>query len=302
MRRFLKVLLMITLSSPCAGIAQVAPLIDRELFFGDPKISGSQISPDGRCRESVSPDARKNLDVLTADETSLILPEAAPADSAIRGAKLRPARISAGRQKFTTSFAMAGQKMVMNTVRSIITGHARGRKIWRVVDVTTGGMGAGTDTVDIDAATGATLHRQALQGPGVLLLDYTGDGVTGSMTMQGTAKPVDVKFSGEIVSDNAGIDVALCTLPLAEGYRATLNMFDSSIWKVRQMTVDVTGKEKITVPAGSFEAFVVDVKPADGGSGSLKYWITMGDLRIVRNDSEIPESMGGGIVTTEASK
>jgi len=30
------------------GFAQQPPLIDRELFFGDPEISGAQISPDGK--------------------------------------------------------------------------------------------------------------------------------------------------------------------------------------------------------------------------------------------------------------
>jgi hypothetical protein len=79
-------------------------------------------------------------------------------------------------------------------------------------------------------------------------------------------------------------------------------MFDSSIWKVRPMTLAVTGREKVTTEAGSFDAFVVDVKPSDGGSGNLKYWITATSPRIVRNDSEIPESMGGGIITTELAK
>jgi hypothetical protein len=192
--------------------------------------------------------------------------------------------------------------MVMTTTRSITAASANGKKFWRVVDVTTGGMGAGTDTVDIDAQTGCTLHRAALQGPGMLLLRFSPEGVSGTMTMQGKVIPVDVKFSGGIVSDNAGIDVALCTLPLAEGYRSTLNMFDSSNWKVRPMTVAVSAREKISTGAGSFDAFVVDVKPADGGSGALKYWITASAPRIVRNDAEIPESMGGGIVTTELAK
>src|SRR5687768_2485956 len=41
----LSVLMLLTLAAP-AG-AQSPPLIDRELFFGDPEISGAQISPDG---------------------------------------------------------------------------------------------------------------------------------------------------------------------------------------------------------------------------------------------------------------
>jgi hypothetical protein len=31
------------------------PLIDRELFFGDPEISGAQISPDGKYISFVKP-------------------------------------------------------------------------------------------------------------------------------------------------------------------------------------------------------------------------------------------------------
>src|SRR5918992_3245758 len=41
----LSVLLIVTLAVPVW--AQSPPLIDRELFFGDPEISGAQISPDG---------------------------------------------------------------------------------------------------------------------------------------------------------------------------------------------------------------------------------------------------------------
>ena len=256
----------------------------------------------GRYQESVTPEVKKKLDLLTVDVKSVKVPETAPAESAAPPAEFRPSKISAGRQKLTTSFTMMGQKMVMTTVRSVAAAQSRGKKIWRVVDVTSGGMGAGTDTVDIDASTACTLHRAALQGPGMMLLDFTPEGVTGSMNMPGKPTPIDVKFSGPLVSDNAGIDVAVCTLPLKEGYRATLNMFDSSIWKVRTMSLSVTGREKITTEAGSFDSFVVDVKPADGGSGNLKYWITVTTPRIVRNDSEIPASMGGGIVTTELAK
>jgi len=256
----------------------------------------------GRYQESVAPEVQKRLDVLTVDVKSLKAPDTAHAESPAPRAVLRPSRISASTQTYTTSFSMGGQKMVMTTTRSITAASANGKKFWRVVDVTTGGMGAGTDTVDIDAQTGCTLHRAALQGPGMLLLRFSPEGVSGTMTMQGKVIPVDVKFSGGIVSDNAGIDVAPCTLPLAEGYRSTLNMFDSSNWKVRPMTVAVSAREKISTGAGSFDAFVVDVKPADGGSGALKYWITASAPRIVRNDAEIPESMGGGIVTTELAK
>jgi len=49
MRRLLLLIpLVILLAAPAPAAAQQPPLIDRDLFFGDPEISGAQISPDGR--------------------------------------------------------------------------------------------------------------------------------------------------------------------------------------------------------------------------------------------------------------
>ncbi len=41
----LSILLIVTFAAPVW--AQSPPIIDRELFFGDPEIAGAQISPDG---------------------------------------------------------------------------------------------------------------------------------------------------------------------------------------------------------------------------------------------------------------
>jgi len=54
-------------AKPAAGSA--APLIDRELFFGDPEISGAQISPDGKYLAFVKPlDGTRNVWVKTTDQ------------------------------------------------------------------------------------------------------------------------------------------------------------------------------------------------------------------------------------------
>ena len=58
---FLCLGLLLTLATPRAGYAQAAktgslpPLIDRELLFGDPEISGAQLSPDGRFLSFIKP-------------------------------------------------------------------------------------------------------------------------------------------------------------------------------------------------------------------------------------------------------
>ncbi len=47
--------LAIMVAMVAAGWAQAPPLIDRELFFGDPEIAGAQISPDGRYIAFIKP-------------------------------------------------------------------------------------------------------------------------------------------------------------------------------------------------------------------------------------------------------
>src|SRR5688572_27006838 len=50
-------------------VAQQPPIIDREIFFGDPEISGAQISPDGKYIAFIKPlNNTRNVWVKTVDE------------------------------------------------------------------------------------------------------------------------------------------------------------------------------------------------------------------------------------------
>lgn len=53
----------------CSAAAQQPPMIDRELFFGDPEISGAEISPDGRYIAFLKPlNKTRNIWVKRTDE------------------------------------------------------------------------------------------------------------------------------------------------------------------------------------------------------------------------------------------
>jgi hypothetical protein len=207
-----------------------------------------------------------------------------------------------GRLTYASTFAAMGQTMTMVTSRTIAAVNQGGKGIWRIVDATSGAMGSATDTVDLDAASLLTIHRAAQQGPGGMVLDFSTEGVKGKVSGPGMDMPIEAKSSGSAVSDGAGLEVPLCTLPLAEGYRSTINMFDFGTRKVRAMGLAVSRTENVTTPAGSFDAFVVEAKPMDGESGAMKFWVSRDTPRVVKSESEIPASMGGGIVTTELTK
>ena len=50
-----KTLILILFGMAMQVFAQLPPIIDRELFFGDPEISGAQISPDGKYITFIKP-------------------------------------------------------------------------------------------------------------------------------------------------------------------------------------------------------------------------------------------------------
>jgi hypothetical protein len=87
-------------------------------------------------------------------------------------------------------------------------------------------------------------------------------------------------------------------LPLAEGYSTTFRNFDVQTQKVKLMQLFVAGKEEVKVPAGTFQAFRVEVSSADGGSSRRTVWV-VGDSHKVVKVSAVLVEMGGATMTEE---
>ena len=94
----------------------------------------------------------------------------------------------------------------------------------------------------------------------------------------------------------------MAALPLAEGYSTTYRNFDLMGQKVKLRQLKVAGSEKVTVPAGAFDTWKVEITPADGGSGeSTTLWVDKASRRVVKISSVIPE-MNGATATAELVK
>jgi hypothetical protein len=66
------------------------------------------------------------------------------------------------------------------------------------------------------------------------------------------------------------------------------------------MSLKVTGKETLTVKAGAFETYKIELKPLDGEAGGATLNIAADKNRcVVRSEATLPAAMGGAKVTTE---
>lgn len=78
----------------------------------------------------------------------------------------------------------------------------------------------------------------------------------------------------------------------------TFRNFDLQKQKSKLMQLKVTGSETVTVPAGKFETFKVEITSADGGNDQSTVWIAK-DSRQAVKASAVLAAMGGATMTAE---
>jgi transcription antitermination factor NusG len=162
-------------------------------------------------------------------------------------------------------------------------------------------MGEAKDSSVLETGTLFLLKRSVNQGTVSIQFEFKDNKATGIMKMGTTEKPVSVDVGGPIFGDSPGAAQVIATLPLAVGYTTMFRNFDLQKQKPKVQRLNVTGSESVTVPAGTFDAFKVEVKPVDGGADSMTVWVEKGTRKVVKMEA-VMASMGGAKLTTELLK
>jgi hypothetical protein len=118
--------------------------------------------------------------------------------------------------------------------------------------------------------------------PVMMNLDFTDNKVTGiSTSANGHDTRVAVDLSGPVFADVPASEITIGCLPLADGYSATFRNWDVEKLALnpqahnpeRRVQLKVVGTERVTVPAGTFDSYKVELTPADGGPNKETVWI-----------------------------
>ena len=159
-------------------------------------------------------------------------------------------------------------------------------------------MGDAVDVTTLDKTTLIPRKRSIKHGPATIELTFAGGKATGTVAMGGEPKPVSADLGGELFADGVGSHEAIASLPLAEGFATTFRNFDVREQKVQLKQAKVTGVESVTVPAGTFQAWKVEIASAEGEPGDTTLWIAKDSRRVVKITATLPQ-MGGAVVTSE---
>jgi dipeptidyl aminopeptidase/acylaminoacyl peptidase len=246
----------------------------------------------GRAQEGGTPEVVARLKEVTVDPKTVVLAKKVDAGSV--GLPKAAADLQPGTYKYKAKLSMGGQEMAMDMSTTIKEENGK----WIATGTMQSAMGDASDVSTIEKGTLVVSKRTIKQGPATIDLSFAGNKATGNMNMNGQDKPISADLGGPIFADAAASEMTIAALPLADGYTTTFRNFDVRKQKEKLLQLKVVGAESVTVPAGTFDTYKVELSSADGGGDKQTLWIAKDSRKPVKMTAVLAE-MGGATITQE---
>ncbi len=278
------------LLAPDEGHGFARPVNNMALYMEAEKFLSKYLG--GRYQEGGTPEAVARLKEISVDPKTVVL--AKKVDPGAVGAPKPTAELQPGTYKYQVKISAGGQEIPLTLSTTIKEDNGA----WTATDTLDTPNGQATDAVTMEKGSLIVQKRNVHQGPVVIDLNFTSNKAAGSMNMNGKDQPISADLGGPIFADAAGAQEVIACLPLAEGYTTTFRNFDIQKQKVKLMELKVAGLESVTVPAGTFNAYRVELSSADGGADKETVWIAKDSHKHLKTSAVIA-AMGGATFVAE---
>ncbi len=276
--------------APDEGHGFARPINNLALFMASEKFFAAHLG--GRYQEGGTPEEIARLKEITVDPKTVVLAPKVDANSV--GAPKPAMELHVGTYHYGAMIEVNGQQIKMKVATSIEDGGSA----WTATDKVETPQGTMTDEATLDKSSLLVKNRKVEQGPVVIDLSFADNKATGKISMNGQERPISADLGGALFADGAGADQVTACLPLADGYTTTFRNFDVQSQKVKLLQLNVAGEEKVTVPAGTFDTYRVEISSADGGADKKTVWIAKDSHKVVKM-SAVLAAMGGAKLTEE---
>jgi dipeptidyl aminopeptidase/acylaminoacyl peptidase len=256
---------------------------------------------NGRVQEDVREAIQKKLNDITVDIKTVTMPKKVETGTATELKSYDGSMIKLGKTNYLLTVETQGQKFNMNIDRTLTKELFNGKDVIRSVDITSGMMG-GNDTLLVDAKTLLPVSRIIKQGMGTVHLKFENGKVEGMLEAGPQKLPINVNVDVPIVSDGAGVEMMIESLSLTENTTLKFYQLDLMSAKTKEYILKVVGNEKISVPAGEYETYKVDIKEVSGEGEPTHKWVDNASGKTVKTVTKLGAQMGGGTVTIELTK
>jgi len=277
------------INAPDEGHGFAQPINNLAMITATEKFFAKYIG--GRYQEGATPEVAARLKEITVDVKTVTLPKKV---EAITGTPKPAVDLSAGKFSYKATIVAGPQTLPLTITTEIKERDGS----WVATETIDSAVIKSIDVATIEKGSLILMHRSFTQGPLVIELDFKGNKVTGTMTQEGQAKPVDVTLDGIVFVGGGGAFDVLARLPLAADYSTTFRKFDVQKQKAQIKNLKVVGAESITVPAGTFDAFKVEIIDAANDADKQTVWIAKDSHKVLKIVATLP-SLGGAVLTSE---
>ena len=277
------------LVAPDEGHGFARPVNNMAMFASAEKFLAKYLG--GRYQESMTPEVTQRLKEISVDVKTVTAQKSMTSSSQLP----KPAvDLRAGTYNYKASIAVGGQEIPL-TVKTDIKEE---NGAWTVNETAQTPQGEIVDISTIEKGSLLLKRRMIKQGPATIELNVAPNKLSGSMTMNGQSKPIEADPGGALFADGAGAFDVIASLPLADGYSLSFRNFDVMKQKPQIKQLKVVGTESVTVPAGKFDAYKVEIVDAANDADKQTVWIDKESRKVLKISAVLP-SLGGAILTSE---
>lgn len=251
----------------------------------------------GRYQEDLRDEIKKRYDEIMVDIETVTLPEK-KTTSVEKVSEFDASGINMDAVNYLITIDARGQQMNMNMSRKFAKTTLDDQEVITIIDEASGMM-AGADTLYVNGANLLPIKRSAKQAMAKINVEFGKEKIEGLISAGPQQMPIDVKVDSPVLTDGAGTEIAVASLPLSENYSIQIDQFDMMGGNVKPLSVTVAGEEVIEINGKSYNVFKVEVTPVEDDNAGTIMWITKEDKKIVKTENKLPAMMGGGTVISE---
>ena len=277
------------LVAPDEGHGFARPVNNMAMFATSEKFLAKYLG--GRYQETMTPEVSQRLTEINVDVKTVTTPKMTTSTSELPkpAVDLRP-----GTHNYQASIALGGREMAL-TVKTDIKEE---NGAWIVNETAVFPQGEVTDVSTIEKGSLLLKRRFIKQGTMTIEMNVAPNKLSGTTTMNGQSKPIDADPGGALFADGAGTFEVLASLPLADGYTLSFRNFDVQKQKPQIKQLKVIGTESVTVPAGTFDAYKLEIVDAENDADKQTVWIDKASRKVLKISAVLP-SMNGAVLTSE---
>ncbi len=223
-----------------------------------------------------------------------------PTDTSARRPRLDLTALKPSQFVYLTTLERDASTVPLGT-RTITVSQATyvGAPAWLLVEQHAGDGVPTEDSLFADVGALRPVHWSATSGEAHLALEFRSDSAFGGTSTPGGRRSMTLAVPAGTLVSGAMLETVLRLLPLTTAWEDSMPVLSIGVGSnsVLPTRIAVIGEDRVRVPAGTFDCWVVSVH-ADQTKGL--YWVTKSDPIVVRSTLDVPLMGGAQLVSALA--